>query len=580
MAPRGRILDRKGKPLVTNRATMAVFVDPTSARGQGEQAVTNTLCSSGSRPCSRCPLPTSSSRVSSVKRARPGAAHGRASTSRMRRSPTSRSIRAEFPRCRGARAGRSASTRRARWRRTCSATRARCRRLSSTTPQTNGYQYGDIVGKAGAEAEFEKVLQGDRGQRAHRGRCAGRPRRVIQDTDPVAGHDVVLTIDSKVQEVTERALAQALRGRAQGEVPQGARAARRSPSTSRPARSSRWRACRPTTRACSWAASRRSSGQSLTAKDSEYPLTNRAIMGQYPAASTFKAMTGLGGLRDRTHHRRARPTTASGSVDRHGQAVEEVLLGPRGARRRDVHCDGIATPATPYFYQSATASTRTRARSSRSSRGRSVSVPRAASTCPARPRAACPTPRGRRATTRTTPSMQQWLPGDTVNLAIGQGDLLVTPLQLADAYAGIANGGKVMKPHVLKQVLGAGREARCSSASRRSRSTRKTSRGQPRDHEDRAGQRHRRRYRQGRVQGFPVDRRRQDRYRAGRRQGRLRVVRRLRARRATPSTPSRSSSSRAVTAVRSPVPPRARSSRRCSAEDRARHRDGRVEVTA
>jgi penicillin-binding protein 2 len=52
------------------------------------------------------------------------------------------------------------------------------------------------------------------------------------------------------------------------------------------------------------------------------------------------------------------------------------------------------------------------------------------------------------------PEMQRWLPGDTVNLAIGQGDLLVTPMQLVDAYAGIANGGKVMKPHVLKQVLG------------------------------------------------------------------------------------------------------------------------------
>ncbi len=53
------------------------------------------------------------------------------------------------------------------------------------------------------------------------------------------------------------------------------------------------------------------------------------------------------------------------------------------------------------------------------------------------------------------PEYQQWLPGDTVNLAIGQGDLLVTPLQLLDSYAGIANGGKVMKPHVIKQVLDA-----------------------------------------------------------------------------------------------------------------------------
>jgi penicillin-binding protein 2 len=53
------------------------------------------------------------------------------------------------------------------------------------------------------------------------------------------------------------------------------------------------------------------------------------------------------------------------------------------------------------------------------------------------------------------PELQKWQPGDEVNLSIGQGDLLVTPLQLVDTYAGIANDGKVMRPHILKQVLGA-----------------------------------------------------------------------------------------------------------------------------
>jgi penicillin-binding protein 2 len=42
----------------------------------------------------------------------------------------------------------------------------------------------------------------------------------------------------------------------------------------------------------------------------------------------------------------------------------------------------------------------------------------------------------------------QWLPGFTVNMAIGQGDLLVSPLQMAVTYAAIANGGKVMEPHL------------------------------------------------------------------------------------------------------------------------------------
>jgi penicillin-binding protein 2 len=49
-----------------------------------------------------------------------------------------------------------------------------------------------------------------------------------------------------------------------------------------------------------------------------------------------------------------------------------------------------------------------------------------------------------------------WLPGDTVNMAIGQGDMLASPLQMACVYAGLANGGAVMKPFVLKEVLDSG----------------------------------------------------------------------------------------------------------------------------
>src|SRR4029077_11406252 len=45
-----------------------------------------------------------------------------------------------------------------------------------------------------------------------------------------------------------------------------------------------------------------------------------------------------------------------------------------------------------------------------------------------------------------------WKPGDSLNLSIGQGDLTVTPLQMARLYAAIANGGKLVDPHVLMDV--------------------------------------------------------------------------------------------------------------------------------
>jgi penicillin-binding protein 2 len=48
-----------------------------------------------------------------------------------------------------------------------------------------------------------------------------------------------------------------------------------------------------------------------------------------------------------------------------------------------------------------------------------------------------------------------WYFGDTINLAVGQGDLLVTPLQLATAYAAIGNGGTVVTPHLGARVVDA-----------------------------------------------------------------------------------------------------------------------------
>jgi penicillin-binding protein 2 len=51
-----------------------------------------------------------------------------------------------------------------------------------------------------------------------------------------------------------------------------------------------------------------------------------------------------------------------------------------------------------------------------------------------------------------------WYPGNSVNLAIGQGYLTVTPLQVAVAYAAVANGGRVVRPHVARAIVGEGGE--------------------------------------------------------------------------------------------------------------------------
>src|SRR5438067_2246654 len=69
-----------------------------------------------------------------------------------------------------------------------------------------------------------------------------------------------------------------------------------------------------------------------------------------------------------------------------------------------------------------------------------------------------PTPEWRKAayTRKTDPTQWRvdslWKPGDSIQLAIGQKDLLVTPLQMARFYSLIANGGKLVTPHVAEDV--------------------------------------------------------------------------------------------------------------------------------
>ena len=72
--------------------------------------------------------------------------------------------------------------------------------------------------------------------------------------------------------------------------------------------------------------------------------------------------------------------------------------------------------------------------------------------------AACRTRRGRRRSTRRTrprSRIPDWLPGDNIQSAVGQGDMLVTPLQLANAYATFANGGTLHEPRLASEVLDA-----------------------------------------------------------------------------------------------------------------------------
>jgi penicillin-binding protein 2 len=193
--------------------------------------------------------------------------------------------------------------------------------------------------------------------------------------------------------------------------------------------------------------------KALTDKASEYPLNKRAVMGAYPPASTFKVVTGLAGLEAGITYSGKRYTC-------NGKWVEMGEQWPKWCWKRTGHgsvtfeggieesCDTVFYEIGYEFYKRKKEELQAFARSFGLGSKLGIDVP-------GELKGRVPDAAWKKEYNRDYPEWQTWLPGDTVNLAIGQGDMLVTPLQMTAVYAGIANGGTVMRPHVLKDVLDA-----------------------------------------------------------------------------------------------------------------------------
>jgi len=314
----------------------------------------------------------------------------------------------------------------------------------------SGYEAGDIVGKTGAEAEYENVLQGDKGTRRIEVNAAGQPQRVVSEQAPVAGHDIKLTIDIKTQKVVESALQDALsEAHSQGyssahagaavalDVKTGEVLAMASAPTYDPSLFLNSITDKEWTK--------------LTSKSSDYPLNNRAIMSGYAPASTFKAVTGLAGL----HYK----VTYAGKVYQcHGKWTDMGEQWPKWCWDHSGHgaitfiggiresCDVVFYNIGYEFYKRKKEELQAFAKKLGLGSKTQIDLPGEVT-------GRIPDAAWKKAFNKNYPEYQTWLPGDTVNMAIGQGDVLATPLQMATVYAGIANSGKVMRPHVLEAVL-------------------------------------------------------------------------------------------------------------------------------
>ncbi|MFW6108398.1 MAG: penicillin-binding transpeptidase domain-containing protein [bacterium] len=273
----------------------------------------------------------------------------------------------------------------------------------------------DQIGRTGIERTFDFDLRPARGYRLLEVDAARHTQRVLEHHPAVPGADLHLTLDVDVQRAAEQAL-QSLVGSVVVMEPATGRVLAMASSPAYNANDLRHHPPDP--------------------EDPLTPMLNRAIQGQYPLGSAFKLLLALGALEE-------------------GKAFREVICrgSYRGRLCRNhrlplvvrLH-EAIKRSCNVYFYRTGAEMLGLRGIvrwGRRCGLGRSTGVP-----LPGERSGLLPTEAW-----KVESRGEQWYGGDTLNLSIGQGYLLVTPLQVARFVCAVANGGRLVRPRLVDRVV-------------------------------------------------------------------------------------------------------------------------------
>jgi len=332
----------------------------------------------------------------------------------------------------------------------------------------SGYQPGDEIGQSGVESSYDRYLRGTAGTQRLHVDSLGHPRgSVIMTTLAKPGDTLRLTLDLKLQQAADKALQYGIslaQSNGQWAARGGAIVALDPKDGSILALASS-----PTYEPSVFAgrvSPKALANQGLTPKTAElknFPSLDRAMMGTYPPGSVFKPVTALAAMQEHLVSPYAYlPCTGSYSSTYDKAAKPQLFHNwdPFVNQQMDMPT-ALAYSCDTYFYQLGDLfyglpSDRrqplqkwAKAFGFGGITGADVG-----------PEATGPVPtigwRPRTYSQATDPCCWQvdslWKPGDSIQLAIGQKDLLVTPLQMARFYALIANGGYLVTPHVLLDV--------------------------------------------------------------------------------------------------------------------------------
>ncbi|MGH7965121.1 MAG: penicillin-binding protein 2 [Candidatus Binatia bacterium] len=288
------------------------------------------------------------------------------------------------------------------------------------------YRLGDLIGKFGVEKKWESDLRGEGGGQQIEVDAIGKRLRVLGEVEASAGQSLVLTIDRDLQQTAETIFS----GKEGAVVVLDVRTGDVLAMVSRPVFDPNIFARGITTD--EW--------RSLT-KDPLHPLTNRAIQGQYPPGSTFKVVMAAAALEKKA----VTPATrfyCPGGLPFGGRVFRCWKKEGHGSVNLR---QAISQSCDVYFYQvgqrlgiNAIAEY-----SRRFGMGERLGISldhEAAGTIPD-------------SHWKKRLFGVPWYAGETLSVAIGQGYVTATPLQMAVVAATVANGGTVYRPHIVKRVI-------------------------------------------------------------------------------------------------------------------------------
>jgi penicillin-binding protein 2 len=348
----------------------------------------------------------------------------------------------------------------------------------------DGYRPGDRIGRTGIERELEAELRGRPGRRKLEVDASGNVLSTINQLQPIPGNDVRLTLDSRLQKIAEDALASGL-ALARRSVFTETGESFRAPAGAVVVLDPRTGAVRAMASAPDFDLNRFVGGigvddfAKLTHPKAHQPLLNRALQASYPPGSTFKVVVATAALAEGAATERTRLPCQTefefgDRVFRNWRArnahltIREALIEscdtPFYVLGRDwwlgeLHSEEAGRPPREIIQEYS------RRFGLDAETGFALPGYEADGRIPdrrwrlgywdANKDGYCRTAR------RTDDPLfvelcetgYKWRGGDTVNLSIGQGDILVSPMQLAVAYGAIANGGDVVTPYVVDRVI-------------------------------------------------------------------------------------------------------------------------------